>query len=89
MLRNKITIINKLGLHARASMKLMNLASRYQSKVNIEYHNQNVDAKDILEIMVLAASQGAEIDIITDGPDETEAMEKIAELINDRFGEDE
>ncbi len=89
MLEKKIKIINKLGLHARASMKLVNLAARYQSKILIRYNLREVDAKSIMNVMVLAVSHDSIIELITSGDDEKEAMEAIEKLINDRFGESE
>ena len=89
MLKQKITIQNKLGLHARASMKLLNVTGRFECKIFIKYDNKEVDAKDIMNIMGLAASKGTEIELITDGPDEKEAIAAICELIENRFGEDE
>ncbi len=89
MQNKKLTIINKLGLHARASMQLVNRACRYESSIKIQYNDKEVDAKDIMSVMVLAASKGAEIELITSGPDEVEAMQAIEELIGQKFGEDE
>lgn len=89
MLEKKLKILNKLGLHARASMKLINLAGRFQSHILIRYHGAEVDAKEILDVMALGAAQGAEIEFIISGEDETTALEKITALINDRFGEAE
>jgi len=89
MLQKKIIIQNKLGLHARASMKLINIAGRFQSEIFIKHGNAKVDAKDILNVMGLAANKGSEIELIIDGPDEKKAMEALADLINDRFGEEE
>jgi phosphocarrier protein HPr len=87
MLTRKLIISNKLGLHARASMKLINLAGRFQSSIFIRYHDSEADAKDIINVMALGASQGSEIELIISGEDEISAMEKISELINNRFGE--
>ncbi|MBS0350024.1 MAG: HPr family phosphocarrier protein [Proteobacteria bacterium] len=87
MLIKKLIILNKLGLHARASMKLINLAARFQSSVVIRYQEYEADAKDIINVMALGAAQGSEIELITSGADENSAMEKISELINNRFGE--
>lgn len=87
VLKQKIKIINKLGLHARAAMKLVNLASRYQSDILIRYQDKEVNAKSVMNVMVLAAACGAEIEVLISGFDETEAMESIVALINDRFGE--
>jgi len=89
MLKQKIIIQNKLGLHARASMKLINVAGRFQGNIFIQHGDTKIDAKDILNVMGLAANKGSEIELITDGPDEEEAMKAIVDLINDRFGEDE
>jgi len=89
MVKRKLTIINKLGLHARASMKLISMAGRFQSKILIQYHGYEADAKDILNVMSLGASQGAEIELIISGEDEDIALEKITELINNRFDESE
>jgi phosphocarrier protein HPr len=89
MLRQKITIINKLGLHARASMQLINLAGRFQSNILINYNDREVNAKSIMNVMAIAASQGSEIELIIDGEDEQNAMHEIVALINNRFGEAE
>ncbi len=89
MLKQSLTIINKLGLHARASMKLVNLAGRYQSEILIRHQDREVNAKSVMGVMVLALSKGVEFELSVEGPDEAEAMQAVAELINDRFGEDE
>lgn len=88
MIRKTITLINKLGLHARAAMKLINTASRYQSSVLVGFNKREVDAKDIICVMVLGAACGSDIDLIADGPDEQEAITALEELINNRFGEE-
>lgn len=89
MIRRPITIINKLGLHARATAKLVATASGFDSKVWISGKGREVDAKNIMQVMMLAASQGTEVEIIADGPDEDQAITALAELINDYFGEGE
>lgn len=89
MLKREVTIINKLGLHARAAMKLINLASRYQSEIVMRYNQAEINAKSILNVMALGAAQGSVIILEITGPDEQEAMDAIAKLINDRFDEDE
>lgn len=89
MIKKKIKIINKLGLHARAAMKMVSLAARFQSDIRLLYMDREVDAKDIMNVMILGASQGAEIEIGISGDDEMEALEKIETLINHRFGEEE
>jgi phosphocarrier protein HPr len=89
MISKKIKIINKLGLHARAAMKLIDLASRFQSHIDICYAGKIADAKDILNVMTLGASVGADIELQIDGADEEKAMQALCDLINDRFHEQE
>lgn len=89
MLIRKLIIINKLGLHARATMKLVNLARRYECEIFMRYQNREINAKSIMNVMVLAASQGSEIELVTSGNDEADAMEALTKLINDRFEESE
>ena len=89
MLEKNICISNKLGLHARASMLLINTAGRFNSSIKIISNSQTVDAKDILSVMSLAASQGTSITIQVSGDDETAALEAITQLIDNKFGEDE
>jgi len=89
MLEQDIEIINKLGLHARASAKLVSTASRFSSKVEIEFGSQKADAKSIMSVMMLAASIGSKVVLRTDGTDEQEAMDAIAGLINNYFDEEE
>jgi len=85
----KLKIINKLGVHARAAMKLSELASRFQSKIIIRYKNNACDAKSIMDVMVMAASCGAEIELQITGEDEIPAMLALEKLIQERFGESE
>ncbi|MBI5437660.1 MAG: HPr family phosphocarrier protein [Nitrosomonadales bacterium] len=89
MLQQDITIINQLGLHARASAKLTRLASGFKCEVMLSRNNRRVNAKSIMGVMMLAAAKGATIGIETDGEDETDAMQAIMNLVNDCFGEDE
>lgn len=89
MQEKSITIINKLGLHARAASKLSSLAASYQSDIQLSRDEKTVDAKSIMQVMMLAASQGCQININTDGEDEADAMNAIERLINEKFGEDE
>ncbi len=89
MQEQQLEIINKLGLHARASAKLVNTASAYASRVEIEFGGQNADAKSIMQVMMLAASIGSNVTVRTSGEDEAEAMEAIANLINNYFDEQE
>ena len=89
MIEQDIEIINKLGLHARASAKLVNTASRFSSSVTIEFAGQQGDAKSIMSMMMLAASKGSMIKLTVDGNDEQEAITAITTLINNYFDEDE
>lgn len=89
MIQQHVTIINKLGLHARAAAKLVAAASEFESDVQIAKGSQQVDAKSIMPVMMLAASQGTEVELRISGPDEQEALTRIVELINDYFGEGE
>jgi len=87
MICQPATIINKLGLHARATAKLVATASGFNSQVKVRAKGREVDAKNIMQIMMLAASQGTEVEIIADGPDEQEAITAVLKLIEDCFGE--
>ena len=89
MLTLSIKIINKLGLHARASAKLTQIANQFESDIWLEKNYKKVNAKSIMGVMMLAASQGTNIIITTEGPDEKEALNSIVALINDFFGEGE
>jgi len=89
MQQHDAQIINKLGLHARASAKLTQLASSFKSEVMLSRNNRRVNAKSIMGVMMLAASKGTTIVIETNGEDEAEAMQAIQNLINDYFGEGE
>ncbi len=85
----EVEIVNKLGLHARASAKLTQLAAQHQCEVWLSRNGRRVNAKSIMGVMMLAASKGAKVQIETDGTDETQAMEALVALIADRFGEGE
>ena len=89
MQKRTITISNKLGLHARASAKLTQAASKFQSAVWISRNGRRVNAKSIMGVMMLAAGLGAEVEIETEGEDEQAAMDALLRLINDKFGEGE
>ena len=84
-----VTIINKLGLHARAASKFVNVAKRYESKIEVGTGAKTVDGKSIMSIMLLAASQGTELKLRIVGDDELDALQAITALIADRFGEGE
>lgn len=83
------TIVNKLGLHARASAKLTKLAGSFPCEVWLSKGERRVNAKSIMGVMMLAAAKGTTINIETDGPDEEAAMTALIRLIADYFGEGE
>ena len=89
MQETNITIINKLGLHARAAAKLVSTDGSFGAIVSLDKAGQEVDGKSIMGVMMLAASKGTELTIRTDGDDEVEAMQALTHLINDYFGEGE
>jgi phosphocarrier protein len=91
MISTTITIINKLGLHARAAAKLVSVTSRFSSQCRIRTINGErlVDAKSIMAVMMLAAGKGTELELQFEGKDEQAAHDAVVALINDRFGEAE
>ncbi len=89
MIKKTITICNKLGLHARASMKLVTLAERHQSEIILTHKNREVNAKSIMSLMVIGAPCGTTIEISATGADEAAAMAAVEKLINSKFGENE
>lgn len=84
-----IEIINKLGLHARASAKLTQLTAKYQSEIWMSRNDKRINAKSIMGVMMLAAGKGSIVHIDAEGEDEVEAIEAIKNLISDKFGEAE
>ncbi|MBP1752687.1 MAG: phosphocarrier protein HPr [Geobacteraceae bacterium] len=88
MLVQEFTIINKLGLHARASALLVKTASRFKSDIRIERENVEVNGKSIMGIMMLAAAKGTTVQVTIGGEDEAEAMQALGDLIRDGFGEE-
>jgi phosphocarrier protein len=89
MLEKKIAIKNRLGLHARAAVKFVNLANRFGASVKIVKDGDEIDGKSILGILTLAAIQGSEIMLLVSGKDEDSALKALADLINNRFDERE
>jgi phosphocarrier protein len=87
MRQQEVEIVNKLGMHARASAKLTQLAAKYQCDVSLSRNGRKVNAKSIMGVMMLAAGKGSRITLETDGPDEGEAMDALVALIADYFGE--
>jgi len=88
MQQRDVEIVNKLGLHARPSARLTKLASSFKSQVFLSRNGRRVNAKSIMGVMMLAASKGSSITLETDGEDEVEAMDALAELIASGFGEE-
>ena len=89
MRKRTVTIVNKLGLHARAAARFVTLASGFESEVQLLRGDREVNGKSIMGVMMLAAGKGTEIELVVDGADEEEALERLAALIADRFGEAE
>jgi len=89
MLTQPITIINRLGLHARAAAKLVSAASAFESDIFLKRNGQKVNAKSIMGIMMLAAGIGTELELIADGDDERQAITALTALFANRFGEEE
>ena len=89
MITENVTIVNKLGLHARAASKLVNCASQFESEVFITRKGNRVNAKSIMGVMMLAASKGAELELEIEGNDEQACRDALLQLIGDRFGESE
>lgn len=84
-----ITIINKLGLHARAAAKLVQLSNQFSSNINLVKDGEDANAKSIMDVLMLAGAMGTQLRIVAEGPDEREALEEISALINNRFEEEE
>ncbi|MGB5179198.1 MAG: HPr family phosphocarrier protein [Gammaproteobacteria bacterium] len=89
MQERPVTIINKLGLHARAAAKFVTTASSFSCNVDVARNGQHVNGKSIMGVMMLAASRGTELIIITQGDDEIEAADSLIQLVEGRFGEHE
>jgi phosphocarrier protein len=89
MLQQEVEIVNRLGLHARASAKLTQLAGQYACEVWVSRNTRRVNAKSIMGVMMLAAAKGTRITVETNGSDEAPAMQAMVALIADKFGEGE
>ncbi len=83
----RAVIPNELGLHARAAARLVECANGFESEVQLEYRDRSVNGKSIMGVLMLAAARGAELLVITTGPDENEALEGVIGLIENGFGE--
>jgi len=89
MKTSAVTIPNKLGLHARAAAKLVSTASSFSAEVFLEKGDNRINGKSIMGVMMLAASKGTEINVITDGADEAAALKAVVALIHNGFGEEQ
>lgn len=89
MLQQTVTIKNKLGLHARAAAKVVNTAGGYESSVLLRHRDKCADAKSIMSVMMLAAAQGARLELVVEGDDESDALDAMVSLIDGLFGEEE
>ena len=89
VVRRDVTIINKLGLHARAAAKLVTLATGFEADVRLRRDDREVDAKSIMGVMMLAAGKGTRLEVIATGPDAQVAAERLQQLVRERFGESE
>jgi phosphocarrier protein len=88
MTSRSVTVSNALGLHARAAARFVNLATRFDSQIRLGRDSKVMDGKSIMGILLLAAARGTTITITADGPDETAAVEALAELVESGFGEE-
>lgn len=89
MIKKKIKIINKLGLHARASSKLTELANNFKCDIKIKKGSEEADAKNMMDILMLSANYNSKVDVIFSGSDEKKASNEIEKLFLNYFGEDE
>jgi phosphocarrier protein HPr len=89
MIETHVTIINKLGLHARAAAKFVNTAQKFASTVNLSNGERTIDGKSIMSVMMLGASQGVDLTLNVEGDDEADAVEALTTLIANRFDEEE
>ena len=87
MITKKLTILNKLGLHARAAAKVVSIANEFESTIIITKDGKNADARSIMKLLMLSASQGSRINIEVDGTDQKDAMKSIEKLFNNKFDE--
>ncbi len=88
MTTKQLTVLNKLGIHARPAAQFVRVAGRFQSDVTVEKDDESVDGKSIMGLMMLAVGCGAVIKVTADGPDEEETLQALQELVESKFGED-
>jgi phosphocarrier protein len=84
----QVTIQNKLGLHARPAMQFVDVANQFQSAIKVWKQDQAVDGKSIMQMMMLAATEGTPLKIVADGEDAPQALDALEQLVNSRFGEE-
>ena len=89
MIKKKLIILNKLGLHARAAAKVVSTANDFKSTITITKDGKNADARSIMKLLMLSASRGSSISIEVDGSDQRDAMKSIERLFNNKFDEQE
>ncbi len=88
MIKQSLTIQNKLGLHTRAAAKLVDLTKRFESQVELTYRERTVDSKSIMGVITLGAQKDDVVEVLIDGADEKDALQAIEVLVNNKFGED-
>ena len=88
MAQTEVMIVNRLGLHARAAARLVSLASRFSSQIELERNGRRVNGKSIMGVMMLAAAKGTTLTLHAEGMDAEEALSELSALIADRFGEE-
>jgi len=88
MTSRTVTVVNQLGMHARAAAKFVHVATKFESRVRVGRHGREMDGKSIMGLLLLAASQGARITISADGADEEDAVTALAAMVESGFGED-
>ena len=88
MTTQSVTVVNQLGLHARAAARFVHLATRFQSQIRVGHGARMMDGKSIMGILLLAAARGTEITLMASGPDEQEAIEALVQLVQSGFGEE-
>ena len=89
MTSRSVTIVNELGMHARAAAKFVHLAARFESRIRVAARGRDMDGKSIMGLLLLAAARGTAVAISAEGPDEAEAVDALALLVSSGFGEDD
>jgi phosphocarrier protein HPr len=88
MTTRSVTVVNQLGLHARAAARFVHLATRFQSQIRVGHGERIMDGKSIMGILLLAAARGTEITLMATGPDEQAALDALVQLVQSGFGEE-